>query len=280
MRRARWRQALGWLWAATVIAFVLAFVFDVALVHAIAVCLLLGLGWAIREATESVATNAAASTPPEPTDRAHEIDRRGESLRTHLLRVRGYADLVLLEGRLTGRSRAYAEKIHGLAERASGLTNELCAVAHGEEPSFFDEPSRIAESGSMRTLRAVDARVTVLVAEDEEEVARVVREILERSDYRVLHAADGEAALELFETQAVDLALLDVVMPRLGGLEVYERIRALEPGLPIVFMSGYSDGMMPSGFLDTEGVQLLAKPFSPDELTKALGDAMRWPRRL
>ena len=91
-----------------------------------------------------------------------------------------------------------------------------------------------------------------------------VRRALEEAGYQVLVASDGQEALELFETldTPVDLVLTDVVMPRMKGPEMAERLKRISPDTPILFMSGYIDNRVFSGQLAENPELLLRKPFS------------------
>ncbi len=81
---------------------------------------------------------------------------------------------------------------------------------------------------------------TILLAEDEELVCKLTTTILERAGYTVLTATDGEEALRVFEEHAdkIDLVLLDVIMPKLGGKAVFERVREKRPRVRVLFSSG------------------------------------------
>lgn len=83
---------------------------------------------------------------------------------------------------------------------------------------------------------------TVLVVDDEELVRNVTRLMLERIGYIVLAAADGVEALELVgqRTGPIDMALVDLTMPRKGGLETFRELKAEIPELPVVLVSGYA----------------------------------------
>ena len=83
----------------------------------------------------------------------------------------------------------------------------------------------------------------ILLADDESMVRDVMAEILESLGYRVLKAADGLEAMEQFKAhqQEIALALLDVVMPHLGGMELARKIREMEPDLPVIFLTGYDN---------------------------------------
>jgi CheY-like chemotaxis protein len=113
-----------------------------------------------------------------------------------------------------------------------------------------------------------EARV-ILVADDEPLVRASVVRMLERAGHRVLAADDGEHALEIFEqsTERIDLVLLDVVMPRLGGFETYERMQMLRPDLPVLFTSGYSR--------TSSEHPVIRKPYRRTELLEQIEAALR-----
>jgi signal transduction histidine kinase/CheY-like chemotaxis protein len=119
---------------------------------------------------------------------------------------------------------------------------------------------------------------TLLLVEDEAAVREVACAILTDLGYRVLEAADGEEALRVFGAHAgsVDLLLTDVVLPgRVRGRELAERVQALRPDLPVVFMSGYTENsIVHHGRLD-DGVQLIGKPFKREQLARKVADALK-----
>lgn len=107
---------------------------------------------------------------------------------------------------------------------------------------------------------------TILLSEDEEAVRRVVAETLERAGYRVLVTSNGREAIALATTsdETIDLAMLDIVMPELGGPETWTELRRLRPDLRVLFCSGYADGRHRERLPD--GAEPLAKPFRVNEL--------------
>ena len=113
---------------------------------------------------------------------------------------------------------------------------------------------------------------TVLIVEDEPAIREVTRRILSRSGYTVIAAATGHEAIEIAasHTGDIDVLLTDVVMPQMPGKEAAERIRALRPGVTVLFMSGYARGVLdPQGVVEA-GVNLIQKPFSEAELLATL----------
>jgi DNA-binding response OmpR family regulator len=106
----------------------------------------------------------------------------------------------------------------------------------------------------------------VLVADDDQDILELVAFRLERAGYRILTATDGERALELALDQHPDLAVLDVMMPRLTGLEVTERIRAEGERMPIVLLTArVQEADVARGF-EAGADDYIKKPFSPQEL--------------
>jgi CheY-like chemotaxis protein len=109
---------------------------------------------------------------------------------------------------------------------------------------------------------------TVLVVDDEEQVRALTVRILSRYGYNVLEAPGVEVALAVLDSgdTGVDLVLSDVAMPGLSGKDLFRRISETRPGLPVVFMSGYALGVYaPEGLIE-EGVKMLPKPFTQDDL--------------
>ncbi len=115
---------------------------------------------------------------------------------------------------------------------------------------------------------------TVLVAEDDEGVRLVAASMLEELGFSVLAAKDGREAAQLIEQNgaAIRAVLLDLLMPRMGGLEVYRRLRAEWPQTPVVLMSGYTEEAVADqlGSSRQAATGFLQKPFLAEELAAVL----------
>ena len=112
-------------------------------------------------------------------------------------------------------------------------------------------------------------RPVVLAADDDEDILELVAFRLERSGYTVLQARDGEQALELALAEKPDLAVLDVMMPKLDGFELTRRLRAEEATsrMPIILLTARAqDTDVDRGF-ESGADDYLRKPFSPQELS-------------
>jgi DNA-binding NtrC family response regulator len=123
--------------------------------------------------------------------------------------------------------------------------------------------------------QAASAR-TVLVVDDNELVSRVTCEMLRRAGYYVLTADDSEHALELVATHAdpIDLLLTDIVMPKVGGCELAHRCQELQPGLQVLFASGYGDDATVKVGVLEPGYAFLQKPYTYDMLTDKVNELL------
>lgn len=112
----------------------------------------------------------------------------------------------------------------------------------------------------------------VLLAEDESLAAAVIGDALSDMGYAVMHAADGEAALDLAAILPFDVLVTDLAMPRMTGLELIPRLRADNPRLPVVVMTGHLTpaGEKLLGTAESGPMALLLKPFALGQLAAAL----------
>jgi two-component system cell cycle sensor histidine kinase/response regulator CckA len=105
----------------------------------------------------------------------------------------------------------------------------------------------------------------ILVAEDSIEVRHLTREVLETRGYGVIEAIDGEDALAKFvaHRDRIDIVLLDVVMPKRNGREVYEAIQKIKPGTKVLFISGYTADIVTGKGIQDNLLDYVSKPLSP-----------------
>jgi CheY-like chemotaxis protein len=114
---------------------------------------------------------------------------------------------------------------------------------------------------------------TILIADDHESMREMARQTLLNLGYHVLSACDGEEALKLCKRETPSLAILDVVMPKLGGTATASQLTALFADLPILFTSGYSqdpEDVAPA----MDGVRYLQKPYSPTTLGRVVREML------
>ncbi len=128
---------------------------------------------------------------------------------------------------------------------------------------------------------------TILVAEDEEALRGLARSVLEDLGYTVLMAKDGAEALEIYEANRarISLVLMDIVMPRMGGREAYERISQLDGAVPVLFMTGYSaeivqyEFVKQNKFIEDAGAALMQKPYSVETLGRKVREVLDAARK-
>ena len=178
------------------------------------------------------------------------------------------------EGRGTGLGLS---TVYGISRQLGGEVSALSRPGHG---SCFQLRLPQAEgeevvSDPAAAASALTGSETVLVVDDSEPVRRFVRKALESRGYRVLEAADGHEALGVVETQPrLELVIADVVMPRLGGVELAREL-AGRPDAPVVLlMSGYAEAAVDGSTEFPGAAGFLQKPFGAHELLGAAREAL------
>ncbi len=116
--------------------------------------------------------------------------------------------------------------------------------------------------------------ISILIADDDEEIANLIAIHLEKEGYHVLKVSDGQEAVRVVETQSIDLLVLDIMMPKLDGYEVTHRIRE-KHNMPIIFLSAKT-----SDFDKVQGLVIgtddyMTKPFTPIELVARVNAHLR-----
>jgi CheY-like chemotaxis protein len=126
-----------------------------------------------------------------------------------------------------------------------------------------------------------ETRPLVLVAEDEALVREATVRFLRREGYDPIAVEDGQEAVDVFQARAheISIVLLDVLMPRVTGRQAYEVIRQLRPDVRVIFCTGYDPAEARMRTLAQRHVPVLEKPFSRDELLRALAQTELPQRR-
>ncbi|MBI5099793.1 MAG: PAS domain S-box protein [Nitrospirae bacterium] len=117
---------------------------------------------------------------------------------------------------------------------------------------------------------------TILVAEDDGSLRKLMEIVLKASGYKVITSVDGEDAINKFmeNREAVHLCLLDVIMPKKSGIDVYYEIKKARPDIRVVFMSGYTADVMNKSTLPDEDAVLLLKPVEPQALLRKIREIL------
>jgi len=115
---------------------------------------------------------------------------------------------------------------------------------------------------------------TILLVDDEESVQKLLTYPLERDGYRVVQAHDGDEAIARFDTEEIDLVVLDVMLPKLDGLEVCKRLRA-RSAVPIVMLTARDDELDKVLVLELGADDYITKPFSIREFRSRVRALLR-----
>ncbi len=182
------------------------------------------------------------------------------------------------EGQGTGLGLAV---VLGIVQQSRGHLDVESRPGGGTKFKIYLPAVQGPAEGSAQKARSepVGGRQTILLVEDEEPVRKITSLLLETLGYRVLEAENGQDALRLFEAsrEKIDLLMTDAVMPDLSGREVAEALRAQDPGLRVLFQSGYTDDTVVRwGILHAE-VAFLKKPFTLDVLARKVREALDRP---
>ncbi|MCX7965826.1 MAG: ATP-binding protein [Syntrophorhabdaceae bacterium] len=111
---------------------------------------------------------------------------------------------------------------------------------------------------------------TILLAEDDDSLRGLIKTVLEQFNYKVVESTNGSDAIEIFKEKKDDIALviLDVIMPKANGKEVYDRIKEIKPEIKSLFISGYTSDFLSSRDIAVEHLEFIQKPILPHELVK------------
>jgi PAS domain S-box-containing protein len=211
-----------------------------------------------RYAAMKVSDNGSGM-PPEVVDRAFEpffsTKPKGEGSGLGLATIYG---IVTQAG---GNVRIYSEP------RIGTTITVLLPVTDQAAPSDEHAPGR-PERG--------DGELVLLV-EDEPALREVARRILVRNGYQVIAAASGQEAVHAAATcpDPITLLVTDVIMPGMQGREVAERVSRIQPGIGVLFMSGYTEGLLSAQGVLESGINLIEKPFTEASLLTKMREILR-----
>jgi len=158
-----------------------------------------------------------------------------------------------------GEGTAFRIYLPSAAQVAAPATNPAAAIS-----ALMPPPLETTPPVSAPDLDPETSLETILVVEDEAGIRALVRKILRRQGYVVLEASNGDDALKICAGHKgkIDLLVTDVMMPRMSGRELADRLTALRPDLRILYVSGYTDDAMLSSGSFPSGTAFLQKPFT------------------
>jgi PAS domain S-box-containing protein len=181
------------------------------------------------------------------------------------------------QGKGTGLGLAM---VFGIVQQHDGWIDCVSTVGQGTRFDIYLPrlPLPGAEPAAAAAPPPTGGSETVLLVDDDTAVRDVGRTLLERYGYDVLVAEDGEQALEVYrrERQRVRLVLLDLMMPRLSGRDTLQRLREIDPDVPVLFVSGYS-AEAPAALEQDRVLGFIPKPYREQQLAHAVRAALDRP---
>jgi two-component system cell cycle sensor histidine kinase/response regulator CckA len=159
---------------------------------------------------------------------------------------------------------------YGIIKAHGGYIDVESKEGHGTAFSIYLPASEKKVRRVVKTADEIlEGTETVLLVDDEEIILKVARDMLEEMGYRVLTASDGKKAIEVYKKNRdeIDIVLLDMIMPGMGGGEIYDRMKESNPGIKVLLSSGYSIDGQATKILQRGCNGFIQKPFNVSELS-------------
>ena len=170
--------------------------------------------------------------------------------------------------------------VYGIVKQSAGHILVYSEPGHGTTFKIYlpsaEHKIGIGSKPEVETVAAKRQGTTILLVEDDEIMRSLTRQLLQEHGYTVVEADDGKSALEWVESHPgpIDLLLTDVVMRRMSGPELVERLSASHPNLKVVYMSGYTGELIAEREVLKRGITLLEKPFARTALLNTIHTAL------
>ena len=127
-----------------------------------------------------------------------------------------------------------------------------------------------AKSTEPETRSSLSHTAGILLVEDNDQVRRLCEQVLSGCGYEMFTAVNGQDGIEVFEENAdnIDLVIVDLVMPKRGGRDVFEAIRTVKPSTRVLFSTGYASHSEQARFISEYGLEMIEKPYTPETLCR------------
>jgi CheY-like chemotaxis protein len=179
-------------------------------------------------------------------------------------------------GRGTGLGLASA---YGIIKAHAGYIDVESKKGHGTTFSIYLPASEKEVLKTVETIETAERFIkeigTILLVDDEEVILEVSKELLEAMGYRVLTADNGEEAVEVYrKNRDIDIVVLDMVMPNMGGGEAYDRLKEINPDIKVLLSTGFSIDGEATEILKRGCDGFIQKPFRINELAEKIGEIL------
>jgi PAS domain S-box-containing protein len=173
-------------------------------------------------------------------------------------------------GRGTGLGLA---SVYGIIKNHGGIIDVHSIKGKGTTFDIY-LPGSNKEVAEVKAINeeAIKGTGTILLVDDEPMIINVGKALLERLGYKVIIAESGNAAINVFETDKdkIDIVILDMIMPGMNGIETYRRLKKSNPGIKVLFSSGYSMDEGTSEILNLDSNGFIQKPYKFEKLSQKL----------
>ncbi|HOI15839.1 MAG TPA: ATP-binding protein [Geobacteraceae bacterium] len=168
--------------------------------------------------------------------------------------------------------------VYGIIKQHNGYIEVSSAPGEGSDFTLYLPLAEGVET-ARETVPPSDLRTgteTILIAEDDDDVRMLHRDLLEECGYTVLEAANGSDACAVFleNRERIDLLIFDVIMPKMNGREAHEEIRKVRPDIRALFTSGYTGDILGGAAGIDPQFDFIAKPITPDEFLRKVRDVL------
>jgi CheY-like chemotaxis protein len=166
---------------------------------------------------------------------------------------------------------------YGIIKNHGGIINAHSVIGQG---STFDVYLPVSSKKVVRkehlNQKALKGSETILLIDDEDIVIDVGGQILERLGYRALTARSGKEAIEIYRANKnkINIVILDVIMPDMGGGETYDRLKEINPEIKVLLSSGYSINGQASEIMNRGCNGFIQKPFNVEQLSRKIRDIL------
>ena len=166
---------------------------------------------------------------------------------------------------------------YGIVKNHKGIINVYSEIGHGTTfeiylPASDKEPIKETEPSA----EVLKGKESILFVDDEDRILDAGKEILAALGYKVMVAGSGKQAIEVFKEDhgEIDMVILDMIMPGVGGGEVYDRIKAISPNVKVLLSSGYSIEGQAEKILKRGCDGFIQKPFNIKDLSKKIREIL------
>jgi len=174
--------------------------------------------------------------------------------------------------------------VYGIVKQHSGFITVESNPGKGSTFTVFipvanDEKEEIVDHTDFEFEKGYE---TILICEDDDGVRSFMEEILKSAGYNVLTAKDGVESIDKFNryTKIIDLIILDIIMPKRNGIEVYEDIKLIKPEVKALFISGYPRDVLERRAKTFNGMEIITKPITPHKLLKSIRFALEGEKHI